>query len=325
MDAPHDSGYKLLFSHPRMVEDLLRGFVPEDWVQQLDFSTLEKVNGHYVGDDLRQRADDVVWRLRWGDDWIYVYLLIEFQSRPDRWMAVRMLAYVALLYQDLVRQRAFTASGRLPPVLPLVLYNGDTRWQAATRLGELIEAVPGGLERYRPELGYLLLDEGALDEAPQLQLRNLAAALFALEKSISPEQLRQTVAALADWLQASEQTGLRRSFTIWIKRVLLPGRMPGTRVPELNDLQEVKAMLAERVKDWTRDWKRQGIEEGRVEGRAEGRVEGERQLLKRQLFRRFGPISAEIGTRVDQADTDTLERWAEDILDATRLEDLFGG
>jgi len=24
----HDSAYKLLFSHPQMVEDLLRGFVP---------------------------------------------------------------------------------------------------------------------------------------------------------------------------------------------------------------------------------------------------------------------------------------------------------
>jgi hypothetical protein len=31
-----------------MVEDLLRGFVEEDWVQKLDFSTLEKASGHYV-------------------------------------------------------------------------------------------------------------------------------------------------------------------------------------------------------------------------------------------------------------------------------------
>jgi hypothetical protein len=36
----HDHAYKLLFSYPQMVADLLRGFVREDWVQQLDFSTL---------------------------------------------------------------------------------------------------------------------------------------------------------------------------------------------------------------------------------------------------------------------------------------------
>ncbi len=76
---PHDSGYKLLF-HPAMVVDLLTGFVAEDWVQELDFTTLEKQSGSYVSDDLRPRADDVVWRVRWRDRWLYVYLLLEFQS-----------------------------------------------------------------------------------------------------------------------------------------------------------------------------------------------------------------------------------------------------
>ena len=56
----HDSAYKLLFSHSQMVEDLLRGFVKEEWVEKLDFSTLERVNGSCVSDDLRQRADDIV-------------------------------------------------------------------------------------------------------------------------------------------------------------------------------------------------------------------------------------------------------------------------
>ncbi len=31
----HDQSYKLLFSHPEMVADLLRGFVREDWVEHL--------------------------------------------------------------------------------------------------------------------------------------------------------------------------------------------------------------------------------------------------------------------------------------------------
>ena len=43
-----------------MVEDLLRGFVREQWVDQLDFSTLERKNGSYVSDDLREREDDII-------------------------------------------------------------------------------------------------------------------------------------------------------------------------------------------------------------------------------------------------------------------------
>ncbi len=47
-----------------MVEDLLRGFVGEDWVEELDFSTLEKVGGSNVTVDLRDREDDLIWRVR---------------------------------------------------------------------------------------------------------------------------------------------------------------------------------------------------------------------------------------------------------------------
>ena len=89
---PHDPAYKQFFSSPAMVESLLRDFVPEDFISELDFSTLEQCSGSYVTDDLRERHDDLVWRLRWTESWCYLYLLLEFHSTPDPWMAVRSLA-----------------------------------------------------------------------------------------------------------------------------------------------------------------------------------------------------------------------------------------
>ena len=119
----HDHGYKLLFSHAEMVADLLRGFVKEDWVNELDFSTLEKINGSYISDDLRERQDDIIWRLRRKqDEWLYVYLLLEFQSTVDWFMAVRIMTYIGLLYQDLIRSESIKTGEQLPPVLPMVLY-----------------------------------------------------------------------------------------------------------------------------------------------------------------------------------------------------------
>ena len=67
----HDTSYRLLFSHPEMVRDLLLGFVPGEWVRELDFDSLEKMNGSYVTDDLRSRHADTIWRVRWGEDWLY--------------------------------------------------------------------------------------------------------------------------------------------------------------------------------------------------------------------------------------------------------------
>jgi len=67
MTAKHDPSYKLLFSHPEMVLDLLRGFVNEPWLAELEFDTLEKAIGGYVAGDLRDREDDVIWRVRFHD------------------------------------------------------------------------------------------------------------------------------------------------------------------------------------------------------------------------------------------------------------------
>ena len=155
--ADHDHSYKYLFSHARMVEDLLKGFVKEDWVNGLDFSSLEKVNGNYVSDDLREREDDIIWRVRWGTDWLYIYILLEFQSTVDHWMAVRIMTYIGLLYQDLIQSQKPHPEDKLPPILPIVLYNGDPKWTAATNIEQLIQEIPGGLTRYRPRLQYLLL------------------------------------------------------------------------------------------------------------------------------------------------------------------------
>ena len=51
---------------------------------------LKRVSGSYVSGDLRERADDIIWRVRWRDRWSYVYLLLEFQSAVDSFIALRI-------------------------------------------------------------------------------------------------------------------------------------------------------------------------------------------------------------------------------------------
>ncbi|MFM8331269.1 MAG: Rpn family recombination-promoting nuclease/putative transposase [Candidatus Methylumidiphilus sp.] len=327
----HDHSYKLLFSHAEMVADLLRGFVREDWVAELDFATLEKVGGSYVADDLREREDDVIWRVRWGGDWLYVYLLIEFQSKIERFMAVRVLTYVGLLYQDLIRMKQWAPGRRLPPILPIVLYNGNKRWNAPEDIGELIVPAPAGLARYRPSLRYFLLDEGRYADSELAPLQNLVAALFRMENSRTRQDVDRAIGALGDWLQAPEQASLRRAFVVWLKRVHLQGRMPDEELVNLNELQEVRSMLAERWIEWEQQWKqegrREGIQEGRREGRQEGRQEGlqqgEARILLRQMELKFGPLPKPVADQVLSADADTLLSWSERVLTAAALEDVL--
>jgi uncharacterized protein DUF4351 len=201
----------------------------------------------------------------------------------------------------------------------LVLYNGVGRWQAPEEVAELVATVPGGWERYRPCLRYFLLDEGRFTEDGLAPLRNLAAALFRLENSRTPADVQRVLRALIDWLKAPEQRHLRRAFTVWLKRVFLPGRVPGRVFDELQDLQEVEAMLAERVKEWAEEWKRQGLQEGIQEGLQQG----EAAIVLRLLERRFGALDETVRQRIQAADAETLLLWGERVLTVQVLADVF--
>ncbi len=61
----------------------------------------------------------------------------------------------------------------------------------------------------------------------------------------------------------------------------------------------------------------------RKEGRQEGRQEGERTVLERLLQRRFGVLPPEITEKLNEASSTELENWAENVLDAEKLEDVF--
>ena len=67
----------------------------------------------------------------------------------------------------------------------------------------------------------------------------------------------------------------------------------------------------------------EGMQRGIQQGMDQGRVEGERALLERQLRRRFGLLSPEVAERLGQASAVELETWAENVLDAPTLDDVF--
>ena len=57
--------------------------------------------------------------------------------------------------------------------------------------------------------------------------------------------------------------------------------------------------------------------------REEGMLVGERALLERQLRRRFGLLNPELIQKLELASAAELERWAENVLDAGSLDEVF--
>ena len=319
----HDAGYHLLFGHPQMVEDLFRSFVDAPWVADIDFASLERVNARLHAEGLERRDGDLIYRARLADGTnVYLYLLLEFQSRPDPWMAVRVMVYVGLLYQHLIREGRLTPNGKLPPVFPLVLYNGEPRWRAPTELRGLIELPAGirGVRAFQPRMRYHLIQER---DYPEGKGGSLVGLLFQLENCRGVDELRRTVGALIDMLAEPAYEGLRRDFSAWLRQVLIPTRAIAPDPDRLQAFSEVKIMLAERIKQWEKEIEQRALQQGMQQGMQQGLSQGEVALLNRLLARRFGPLPAWVDERLRAADRETLERWGVQLLDADSLETVF--
>ncbi|WP_186332188.1 Rpn family recombination-promoting nuclease/putative transposase [Bordetella genomosp. 13] len=327
----HDTLYKRLFSHPPMMRSLLQGFTPESWTRQLDWSTLEKRSAEFVAENRRTRRGDLVWRVRAGRDGPPVYLLLEFQSRVDARMALRMMTYLGLFCEELVRQDSV---GRLPlalpPVLPMVLYSGVSRWRAACDIGDLFLCGPDVLQPYRPRLRYLLIDQIRAVRSAELPEENLAAAFFQIESGASVEVFLAALQTLHRGTLAPEMAELRGDLVLWLRAhrelaeqaiKLLESQDMETEMglfkrAEANRMRAMIGQMAhEALEAEARRKFAQGIEQGiRTAGMA---------MLERQLSHRFGPLPPDLQARLASAPAEQIQQWAIAVLDASSPEEVF--
>jgi hypothetical protein len=325
-----------MFAHPRMVEGLVREFVPRALVAGLDFSGLQRINPkfHCGRRSARRREGDVIWRLPTceGSD-IYLYLLIEFQSESDAWMAVRTQVYQGLLWQQVIDEHKLKAPARLPPLLLLVLYNGERRWKGATAMRELIALSPdSALWPWQPQIRYYLLDMGAFPKDKLARRASLAALLFRLEQRHSPEELQDLLDEVISWFRQHEgYERLQRLFAELVREAFA-GR--GVKLSGSKNLSEMKTMLATQFEAWREQWLAEGEAKGKTmlatqfeawkdQWVAEGRAEGKAEALVCLLAQRFGAVAPSWQKRIRGAKLATLERWFKRAIVAPDLPSVF--
>jgi hypothetical protein len=304
--SQHDRGYKRLFSHPLSVEELLRGFLPAGWTERLDFSTLERVGNSFVSAGLRERHGDVIWRLRSqseDEDWFYLYLLLEFQSSSDPFMAVRLLTYVSLLLEEIIRREKLKPGDRLPAVLPVVLHNGKRPWRAPLDLGSLFVEVPAGLRQYLPRLA--------------IYSSTRAAWICAVPTSLatrSPPCSRSRPRGLPRTFPVLPASSPRSSPTRRTPNFAASSTTGSSRWSDGHSLalisETMDLMEAPMLEETAQEWRKQALKEGMKE------------LLLQQMTMRFGRLSPGVRRRVEEISSKQLRRLARKVLVATSLQQL---
>ena len=314
----HDETYKLIFSQQAAVEELVRNFVGKRLADELDFDTLEPLPTNRISGGLVQRQLDLLCKVRFRGGWLYLLILLEFQSENDPFMALRILTYTCLTYEELIRRGEVRPGNKLPPLLPVTVYNGRPRWRAATDVAELIAPVTEPLARYLPNFRYLLLDLqriGGRDPGS----RDLVTSLGIVERDPTPENLQRVMRGLIRRFRGPEFAGLHEALYSWVAGAAEAWQISEANLARLTSFTEDEEMYerAKELRDQVhRDGVRQGLEQGRIR---------ERALVRRLATRKFGAETAERLTRIleDRADADRLDEVFEAIIDCGSGAELF--
>lgn len=298
----NDAANKRLFSHKRMVADLIRLF-SDDWIADLALDHLSRLPSEHVGNGLRPRLEDLPWWAPFKEGTAYppqarVVFHLEFQSSLHAHMPERLLEYAVLLRRSLLRSGVLESPDAVPAGMSVVVYNGRTPWTPARTVQERTAWAPPALAAWQPHFAYRLVDASQFAGDHALD-GNVARAALALDAASAPG----LVAALGRMLELLGATGdpaLRHSFELWCRGVLEPRF--GDGLPSLASLTEEPLMLAETLLEW----EERKISEGLQRGREQGMQRGREELLQSLVARRFGSATAEafqplLGTLRDAA------------------------
>jgi predicted transposase/invertase (TIGR01784 family) len=329
MPGPHDLLARYVFSHPERAAAELRAILPPRIVEQVDWTSLRGEPVSVVDEELRETENDFLFsaRLHSGEPAL-MYVLLEHQSKVERFMALRMFRYVGRVLDTW--QKKHPRRELLPAVFSQVLYHGPGgRWTAPQRLEDLFELPKSAEERERwlkllPRFEYLL-DDLTVEREEALLARKgppLAKLAFVILPYGRAEGLEER---LRRWKRlfmevATERDGVEAVRAV-VQYLLTVGSEEGRQA--LRDI--VRSVLnSHQAEETMRTMAEAWRDEGRAEGEAKGRAEGEAKAILQVLSLRGVSVSESLRQQIlGCTDITTLDVWLQRALTATSPSDVI--
>jgi hypothetical protein len=315
--TPHDDLFHFVFRHVRHVVPRLRCMLSAAVQAAVDWQSLQPAAEKLRGVPLRLSIADLVFRAARCSDPSPVWFVIEHKAIDDHHAERQLLRYAVHL-GDLGRGSAPAA------VVSLLLHHGARPFVA-------VEPGPDDVfAPFEPRQPLLVDDLTRVTEADLLArtLTPLGTLTLLCLRTLGSCDGEQAVQAFERWGEL-----LRR-----VDRDVAPpsgrdaiAKIAGYALAVVEvtprDLHETFERLLERPEDTIMSTLERTYQKGRAEGLAAGRTqglaEGRSETILRQLTKRFGPLPTDVEPRVRGGTKADLDRWADRLLDAQSLADVF--
>ncbi|MGH7494462.1 MAG: Rpn family recombination-promoting nuclease/putative transposase [bacterium] len=273
MHQIHDRGYKRLFKNKEIFRQLLETFVDEPWVAEVDFGHCETLDKSFVSDHYKETTADVIYKASLKEQEIIVVILLEFKSEVDYFTSLNLSNYITNFYMDYVTSHRNPR--KLPPVFPLLLYNGSSAWTVPTDLSEVIDG-SRLLGSYGINFRYFKIAINELSKEKLLKIKNVVSTLFLIEAHYDIALVIREF--LAVFQKQEDKTAISLLLN-WFVQLYHHGRIPVEDYDKLertySSLQEVRNMLTSSIQKE----KEEIFEKGRREGKLEDKLETAQKMI----------------------------------------------
>ena len=300
----HDKGYKRILGKKSTFLHLLHRYINASWLENVTEQDLELIDKEFILKDFQEREADIVYKIRRKDGGeCYVYVLLELQSSVDYTMPFRLLIYMTELlkriWNETDKAKRERKSFRLPPVVPIVLYNGEKPWTAERNFRNYFEDEHLFGDRLI-DFRYGMIDVNNQDESFLLEVNTLLENVILLDRSRDKETLEKALKLTARRVQRltrEEQIDLAE----WVRDVLIRKAASAPNTELIEEMveswkkgdDEMMTYGIERAFDNERrkarkEAREEALKEGRAEGKAEGRAEEKKEVAFKLLTLNIG-------------------------------------
>lgn len=321
-NRPHDALFKAAFEQVEHAGGLFRSVLPASICAAVSWPTMARESGSFIDPELGDRHSDLLFSVQVRGAQAYLYLLLEHQSTSDASMPLRMLIYLARIFE---RHRKDNPGRPLPLIVPVLVSHAPGGWTAPTSLHALFNPDPAsipGLAELVPNYSMVVLDLAHLSNE-ELKSRALDAfpelALWALRDIREFDELLRNLDHFASTFQAALRSPNGMGAVTQLLRYV-------ALLTDKTQAKQFRAKLRQQAPEAEEAMVTYGeelIEQGRQEGQLKGRQEGQINLLEKLLTLKFGAVPADHKAQLEAATEAQLGRYAERVLTAESLDAVF--
>lgn len=134
LSQPHDATFKKLFGETEIAKDVIEKNLPKEVLDRLDMDSLEKLDGSFISEKLKETFSDIIYRVKINNRDAYIALLLEHKSYTDKFAIFQIAGYILDIWHKIITE----GKKELPVVIPLLVYHGNSNWNYEKDIREMI-------------------------------------------------------------------------------------------------------------------------------------------------------------------------------------------